>query len=58
MKRALLREHGDADGNYPVGDVVQFPTPDGQGGYAGVVREVGAESLLSSTSTTRSPAGR
>ena len=31
---------------YRVGDVVQFPTPDGRGGYAGVVREVGGESLL------------
>ncbi|MGH8798414.1 MAG: FKBP-type peptidyl-prolyl cis-trans isomerase, partial [Caldimonas sp.] len=44
--RALLREHGDSDGSYAVGDVVQFPTPDGQGAYAGVVREVGDESLL------------
>jgi hypothetical protein len=29
-----------------VGDVVQFPTPDGQAGYAGVVREVGPDWLL------------
>ena len=46
VARALLQEHGDSDGSYVVGDVVQFPTPDGQGAYAGVVREVGAESLL------------
>ena len=46
VKLALLREHGDADGSYAVGDVVQFPTPDGQGAYAGVVREVGGESVL------------
>jgi len=26
--------------------VVQFPTPDGQGAYAGVVREVGGDWLL------------
>ena len=42
----LLREHGDPDAQYAVGDVVQFPTPDGQGAYAGVVREVGAGWLL------------
>lgn len=46
VARTLLREHGDSDGSYAVGDVVQFPTPDGQGAYAGVVREVGAESVL------------
>ena len=38
---ALLRQHGDPDETYTVGDVVQFPTPDGQGSYAGVVRELG-----------------
>ena len=26
--------------------MVQFPTPDGQGSYAGVVREVGGDWLL------------
>jgi FKBP-type peptidyl-prolyl cis-trans isomerase SlpA len=41
VKLALLRELGDPDEAYHVGDVVQFPTPDGQGSYAGVVREVG-----------------
>jgi len=41
VKLALLRELGDPDEVYSVGDVVQFPTPDGQGSYAGVVREVG-----------------
>ena len=30
MSRALLAEHGDADGDYQVGDVVRFPAPDGQ----------------------------
>ncbi len=38
---ALLRQHGDPDETYSVGDVVQFPTPDGKGSYAGVVRELG-----------------
>lgn len=46
VKRALLDELGDADAHYAVGDVVRFPTPDGQGTYAGVVLEVGADSLL------------
>ncbi len=42
----LLRELGDPDEQYHVGDVVQFPTPDGQGVYAGRVQEVGADWLL------------
>jgi FKBP-type peptidyl-prolyl cis-trans isomerase SlpA len=46
VKRALLNELGDPDEQYQVGDVVQFPTPDGQGAYAGVVREVAGDSLL------------
>ena len=46
VKRALLDEFGDVDERYEVGDVVQFPTPDGQGAYAGVVREVQGESLV------------
>jgi FKBP-type peptidyl-prolyl cis-trans isomerase SlpA len=46
VKRSLLDELGDADEQYSVGDVVRFPTPNGQGAYAGVVREVGGDSLL------------
>jgi FKBP-type peptidyl-prolyl cis-trans isomerase SlpA len=46
VKRSLLHELGDADARYHVGDVVQFPTPDGQGAYAGVVREVSEGWLL------------
>jgi FKBP-type peptidyl-prolyl cis-trans isomerase SlpA len=38
---AVLREHGDPDERYGVGDVVQFPTPDGRGSFAGVLRELG-----------------
>jgi FKBP-type peptidyl-prolyl cis-trans isomerase SlpA len=41
VKLALLHQLGDPDAQYGVGDVVQFPTPDGQGSYAGVVREIG-----------------
>jgi FKBP-type peptidyl-prolyl cis-trans isomerase SlpA len=36
----LLRQLGDPQQSYAVGDVVQFPTPDGQSTYAGAVREV------------------
>jgi FKBP-type peptidyl-prolyl cis-trans isomerase SlpA len=46
VKLSLLHELGDPEARYAVGDVVQFPTPDGQGTYAGTVREVGAEGLL------------
>jgi FKBP-type peptidyl-prolyl cis-trans isomerase SlpA len=46
VKLSLLHEMGDADAEYAVGDVVQFPTPDGQGAYAGVVRERGEGWLL------------
>ena len=46
VKLSLMHELGDPDERYSVGDVVQFPTPDGQGSYAGVVREVGPDWLL------------
>ena len=41
VARKLLNELGDPDEKYQVGDVVQFPTPDGQGQYAGAVQQVG-----------------
>ena len=46
VKLSLLHQLGDPDEKYSLGDVVQFPTPDGQGAYAGVVREVGSDWLL------------
>ena len=46
VARKLLAELGDPDERYAVGDVVQFPTPDGQGSYAGAVRELGADAVL------------
>ncbi len=46
VKLALLQEMGDPKAEYQVGDVVEFPTPDGEGRYAGVVREVGGGWLL------------
>jgi FKBP-type peptidyl-prolyl cis-trans isomerase SlpA len=46
VKRSLLHELGDPAEPYSVGDVVQFPTPDGQSVYAGLVRDVGPDWLL------------
>lgn len=46
VKLSLMRQLGDPDEHYQVGDVVQFPTPDGRGQYAGVVRELGEDWLL------------
>ncbi len=46
VARSLLLEIGDPEAQYHVGDVVQFPTPDGQGGYAGVVRELHDDALV------------
>jgi FKBP-type peptidyl-prolyl cis-trans isomerase SlpA len=46
VKRTLLAQMGDPDVQYEVGDVVQFPTPDGRGAYAGVVRELATDWLL------------
>jgi FKBP-type peptidyl-prolyl cis-trans isomerase SlpA len=46
VKKTLLDRHGDADADYRVGDVVRFPTPDGQASFAGVVREVDDEGLV------------
>ncbi|MHB1198722.1 MAG: FKBP-type peptidyl-prolyl cis-trans isomerase [Polaromonas sp.] len=40
VARKLLDELGDSDEPYNIGDVVQFPTPDGRGQYAGAVRQV------------------
>ena len=36
----VLRDMGDPGAQYQVGDVVQFPTPDGQGQFAGAVRQL------------------
>jgi FKBP-type peptidyl-prolyl cis-trans isomerase SlpA len=43
VARKLLNEMGDPDEQYKTGDVVQFPTPDGIGSYAGAVRQVGRD---------------
>ena len=40
VARQMLNELGDPDEQYALGDVATFPTPDGQGSYAGSVIEV------------------
>ncbi|MBI2772000.1 MAG: FKBP-type peptidyl-prolyl cis-trans isomerase [Burkholderiales bacterium] len=40
VARKLLNQLGDPDEQYQAGDVVQFPTPDGMGSYAGAVQQV------------------
>jgi FKBP-type peptidyl-prolyl cis-trans isomerase SlpA len=40
VARKLLNELGDPHEQYQVGDVVQFPTPDGMGQYAGAVQQL------------------
>ena len=43
VARNLLNRIGDPDERYEVGDVVQFPTPDGMASYAGSVQQVGKD---------------
>ena len=40
VARKLLNQLGDPNEKYNLGDVVQFPTPDGMGQYAGSVQQV------------------
>ncbi|MEQ6435094.1 FKBP-type peptidyl-prolyl cis-trans isomerase [Comamonas sp. w2-DMI] len=40
VARKLMNELGDPHEQYAAGDVVQFPTPDGSGSYAGAVVQV------------------
>ena len=40
LARKVLTQMGDPLESYNVGDVVQFPTPDGQGQFAGVVLQL------------------
>jgi FKBP-type peptidyl-prolyl cis-trans isomerase SlpA len=40
VARKLLNKLSEPDVRYSVGDVVQFPTPDGLGRYAGAVQQV------------------
>ena len=40
LARKVLTQMGDPHETYSIGDVVQFPTPDGQGQFAGVVLQL------------------
>jgi FKBP-type peptidyl-prolyl cis-trans isomerase SlpA len=44
VARKLLDQMGKPEQTYEVGDVVQFPTPDGMGTYSGCVVRVGQDS--------------
>jgi len=46
VARSALRQPGDDDAGLEVGDVVQFARPDGENGFAGVVRECADDWLL------------
>jgi FKBP-type peptidyl-prolyl cis-trans isomerase SlpA len=46
VSRRLLAKHGDPEAEYQPGDVVEFPTPNGSGRFAGVVRECANDWLL------------
>ena len=46
VARRLLNELGDPMEKYAAGDVVQFPTPDGLGAYAGTVLQVNSEGAV------------
>jgi len=46
VARKALAQMAEPDEAYAPGDVVRFPTPDGQGSFAGVVREMGDDWLL------------
>ena len=46
VSRDMLRQLGDPDERYAVGDVVAFPGPDGAGSYAGAVCQLGDAAVL------------
>ena len=46
VARKLLNELGDPMEKYAAGDVVQFPTPDGLGSYAGTVLQVAEDGAV------------
>ena len=46
LSRSELADLGDPDEAYAVGEVVQFPTPDGLGMFAGTVAELAEQAIL------------
>ena len=55
VARSLLDQLGENAEVYQVGDVVQFPTPDGLGSYAGAVLRVGAGAMAASGGRAKFP---
>ena len=45
LARKVLAQMGDPTEQYQVGEVLQFPTPDGKGQFAGVVRQLGVDAI-------------
>ena len=46
VSKGLLKEFGDPDEQYNVGDVVQFPAPTGKGSFAGAIQQVTDDAVL------------
>jgi len=46
VPRALLDKFGETGASYAIGEVVEFPAPDGQGRYAGAVQQVADDAVL------------
>lgn len=46
VSRAMLAAQGGGDDGYAIGDVVEFPAPEGGASCAGVVREMDQDGLL------------
>lgn len=46
VPRTLLDKFGEAGGQYALGEVVEFPLPQGQGRYAGTVKQVTDTAVL------------
>jgi len=46
LARKVLKDMGDPHETYNVGDVVEFPTPDGRGKFAGVVVQLGDAAVM------------
>ncbi len=46
VAKKMLAQFGDPLEHYSVGDVVQFPAPEGDGKYAGAVRDVREDAVL------------
>lgn len=46
VARSLLKTLGDRNETYQVGEVVQFPTPDGQATYAGAIQQTNDTAVL------------